>query len=53
MRLLRCLATQALPFKLSVAAVKKFVWRADTDIIFHYRVMDPACPALLPDIRPQ
>lgn len=40
---------------MSVAAVKKFLWRnkgGEADVVFHYRVLDPANPAPMPTIEP-
>ncbi len=47
-----CGAPQAVPSDLSLAAMKKFIWRREDDIVIEYRVMDPARPALLPVIDP-
>ncbi|KIY92236.1 hypothetical protein MNEG_15728 [Monoraphidium neglectum] len=42
----------AVPCELSVAAVKKFIWRRSDDVLFIYRVLDPASPAPMPVIGP-
>lgn len=47
-----CGAPQAVPSDLSLAAMKKFIWRRKDDIVIEYRIMDPARPALLPVIDP-
>jgi hypothetical protein len=41
---------QAVPCDLSVAAVKKFIWRRSDDCVFVYRVLDPANPAPMPKL---
>ena len=45
--------TQAIPCELSVAAVKKLVWRRSDDVVFLYRVLDPSAPAPLPKLEPE
>lgn len=44
--------TQALPFELTLAAIRKFIWQRDSDIEIRFRIMDPQHPAPMPDIRP-
>jgi hypothetical protein len=44
---------QAVPCDLSVAAVKKLIWRRSDDVLFIYRVLDPANPAPLPKLGPE
>jgi hypothetical protein len=36
------------PYSLSIATVKKFIWRRSDDVIFHYRILDPARLAPFP-----
>jgi WD repeat-containing protein 48 len=42
----------AVPHNLTLAAVKKFVWRRADDVVLHYRLQDPLRPAPMPDIQP-
>jgi hypothetical protein len=37
---------------MSVASVQKFLWKRSDDVVFHYRVLDPARPAPLPVFKP-
>lgn len=46
-------AMQAVPWELSLAALKKFIWRRKDDILVEYRILDPANPAPLPIIQQQ
>jgi hypothetical protein len=41
---------QAVPYEMSLAAIKKYIWRKPDDVMFVYRVRDPAAPAQLPSI---
>ena len=41
----------AVPADLSVAAIKKFLWRRGDDVLFHYRALDPLNPAPMPVIE--
>jgi hypothetical protein len=43
---------QVAPYDMSLSAVKKFIWCKSEDIIFNYRIFDPANPAPLPQIKP-
>ncbi len=43
---------QAVPYDMSIAAVKKFIWRKTEDVLFHYRILDPASPAPFPQLQP-
>ena len=45
------LVVQAVPCELSLAALKKFIWRRKDDIIIEYRILDPENPAPLPAIE--
>lgn len=38
----------AAPYELSLASVKKYIWKKSDDLLFHYRIRDPAHPAALP-----
>lgn len=42
----------AVPHNLTLAAVKKFIWRRSDDVIVHYRIQDSARPAPMPVIKP-
>ncbi|KAI8462810.1 MAG: WD40-repeat-containing domain protein [Monoraphidium minutum] len=42
----------AVPCELSVAAVKKFIWRRSDDVLFIYRLLDPATIAPMPKVEP-
>lgn len=42
----------AVPYNLTLAAVKKFIWRRSDDVIVHYRIQDPLRPAPMPTIKP-
>jgi WD repeat-containing protein 48 len=43
---------QAVPYSLSIATVKKYIWKRSDDVIFNYRVLDPARLAPLPTFGP-
>ena len=43
---------KAVPYAMSVASVQKFLWKRSDDVVFHYRVLDPARPAPLPVFKP-
>lgn len=48
------LPLQAVPWELSLAALRKFIWRQkDKEIVVEYRIADPANPAPLPVIEQQ
>jgi len=40
------------PYEMSLASVKKYIWRKSDDLIFNYRVRDPHNPAPLPVVTP-
>mmetsp|Transcript_29377 Transcript_29377/g.74897 ORF Transcript_29377/g.74897 Transcript_29377/m.74897 type:complete len:779 (-) Transcript_29377:258-2594(-) len=40
----------AVPYEMSLAAVKKYIWRKPDDVVFVFRVRDNAAPAQLPTI---
>lgn len=42
---------QAVPGELSLAALKKFIWQREDDIVVEYRILDPAHPAPLPVVE--
>ncbi|KXZ53892.1 hypothetical protein GPECTOR_6g810 [Gonium pectorale] len=42
----------AVPFEMSLATVKKYIWRKGDDLIFNYRIRNPAQPAPLPVLTP-
>eukprot|EP00775_Hariotina_reticulata_P005150 gene5150-5390_t len=42
----------AVPYCLSIATVKKYFWKRSDDVIFHYRILDPARLAPLPMFGP-
>ena len=45
---------QAVPWELSLAALRKFIWRQkDREVVVEYRIADPANPAPLPTIEQQ
>jgi hypothetical protein len=45
---------QAVPWELSLAALRKFIWRQkDKEVVVEYRIADPANPAPLPAIEQQ
>lgn len=33
---------------MSIATIKKFIWKRSDDVLFHYRVLDPSRPAAFP-----
>lgn len=37
---------------MSIAAVKKYIWKRSDDVLFHYRMLDTVNPAPLPEIGP-
>eukprot|EP00798_Chlamydomonas_sp_ICE-L_P026920 gene26920-4543_t len=39
------------PYEMSLAAVKKYIWKKPDDLIFHFRIRDPAKLAPLPVIK--
>jgi WD repeat-containing protein 48 len=43
---------QGVPYEMSLAAVKKYIWCKGEDLVFHFRVRDPAKPVPLPTIKP-
>lgn len=43
---------QGVPYEMSLASVKKFIWRKSDDLVFHFRVRDPNNPVPLPVIQP-
>ncbi len=43
---------QAVPYEMSLSAVKKFIWGRSGDVLFEYRVRDPLRPAPMPVIQP-
>jgi hypothetical protein len=48
------LPLQAVPWELSLAALRKFIWRQkEKEIVVEYRIADPANPAPLPTIERQ
>ncbi|GIM10951.1 hypothetical protein Vretimale_14534 [Volvox reticuliferus] len=42
----------AVPYNMDLAAVRKFLWREDDDLTFHYGVRDPSNPAPHPRLEP-
>ncbi len=43
---------QAVPYEMSLASVKKYIWRKSDDLVFHFRVLDPQRPQPLPVFSP-
>ncbi|KAF5831343.1 hypothetical protein DUNSADRAFT_13282 [Dunaliella salina] len=39
---------QAVPFDMSLASVKKYIWRRSDDPVFTYKVLDPMAPLPMP-----
>ncbi|GFR51816.1 hypothetical protein Agub_g14276 [Astrephomene gubernaculifera] len=35
----------AVPYEMSLATVKKYIWKKSDDLVFHYRIRDPTRPA--------
>lgn len=42
--------SQAVPYTFSIASVKRFIWKRSDDVIFHYRILDPARLAPFPNL---
>ena len=42
---------QAIPFDLSLAAIRSFLWRRSDSVVIQYRVYDPSKPAPPPLIK--
>ncbi|KAG2452302.1 hypothetical protein HYH02_003326 [Chlamydomonas schloesseri] len=40
------------PFEMSLATVKKFIWKKSDDLVFNYKIRDPAHPAPMPQLAP-
>jgi hypothetical protein len=47
-----CALVQAAPYEMSLASIKKFIWRKGDDLVFHFRQLDPENPAPLPVLSP-
>ena len=43
---------QAIPFDLSLAAIRTFLWRRSDCLVINFRVYNPSKPAALPTIKP-
>lgn len=43
---------QAVPYEMSLASVRKYVWKKSEDLVFHYRVRDASSALPLPTITP-
>ena len=43
---------QAVPYEMSLASVKRFLWRKGDDLVFHFRAGDPRRPLQLPHAWP-
>lgn len=41
---------QAVPYSFSIATIKRYIWKRSDDVIFHYRVLDPARLAPFPQL---
>jgi hypothetical protein len=37
---------------MSLASVKRFLWKKGDDLVFHFRAMDPGNPVPLPTLLP-
>jgi hypothetical protein len=44
------LLLQAVPYSFSIATVKRYIWKRSDDVIFHYRILDPARLAPFPQL---
>ena len=42
---------QAVPYSMSLATIKKFIWKRSDDVVFHYRTLDPARLAPFPTFQ--
>ncbi|GLI71435.1 hypothetical protein VaNZ11_016649 [Volvox africanus] len=40
----------AVPYEMSLATIKKYIWKRSDDLIFHFRIRDPEHPAPAPTI---
>jgi hypothetical protein len=38
---------------MSLASIKRYIWKKSDDLVFHFRRRDPLNPAPLPVIPPQ
>ena len=47
-RLPRPVCMQAVPYDLSLAAVKKYIWKKGDDLVFHFKARDARQLAPLP-----
>jgi hypothetical protein len=45
------LCLQAVPYSLSLATIKKFIWKRSHDVVFHYKALDPARLAPFPTFQ--
>ena len=43
---------QAVPFDLSLAGVRSFIWRRSDNLVIHFRIYNPNKPAPLPVVKP-
>jgi len=43
----------AVPFDLSLAAVRSFMWRRSDSVVVHFGIYNPSKPAPQPTIKPQ
>lgn len=41
----------AVPYSMSLATIKKFIWKRSDDVVFHYRTLDPARLAPFPNFQ--
>jgi hypothetical protein len=46
-----CCCLQAVPYSMSLATIKKFIWKRSDDVVFHYRTLDPARLAPFPTFQ--
>ena len=46
------MTAQGVPYEMSLASIKKYIWKKGDDLVFHFRVLDPSNPAPLPVIKP-
>lgn len=44
---------QAVPYDMSLAAVRQYIWKKSDDLVLHYRLLDVRAPAPLPDLAPR
>ena len=42
---------QAVPFDLSLAGVRSFIWRRSDNLVIHFRIYNPNKPAPLPVVK--